>query len=222
MKIPTNSGGITYIHPTTDGNKHVPVTSTTNDGKVLTAGASAGVFTWQTPSAGHTQGTDTGLDTGGGHAVTAETIVHHIAETTTAHGGIPSIVGLLDETAHDILDHTGLTGVLTRVSSVILTMAGVLTTYTGSIRWYPPRTMTLSYIHASVGTTPTGANLNISIEKDGVEATTCVIVAGTYTGVQTVSPAVSYTTSNYITIDIDQIGSTVAGADLVIRMDFTE
>ena len=38
-----------YTHPTTDGNKHVPANGTTNAGKVLTAGATAGVYTWETP-----------------------------------------------------------------------------------------------------------------------------------------------------------------------------
>ena len=38
-----------YTHPTTDGNKHVPANGTTNAGKVLTAGAVAGVYTWETP-----------------------------------------------------------------------------------------------------------------------------------------------------------------------------
>ena len=32
-----------YTHPTTDGSLHVPATGTTNDGKVLTAGATAGL-----------------------------------------------------------------------------------------------------------------------------------------------------------------------------------
>lgn len=35
-----------YIHPTTDGNKHVPATGTTNNGKVLTAGSTAGSLSW--------------------------------------------------------------------------------------------------------------------------------------------------------------------------------
>lgn len=39
-----------YTHPTTDGNKHVPATGTTNNGKVLTAGATDGTMSWQTPS----------------------------------------------------------------------------------------------------------------------------------------------------------------------------
>lgn len=36
-----------YTHPTTDGNKHVPATGTTNSGKVLKAGATAGSLTWE-------------------------------------------------------------------------------------------------------------------------------------------------------------------------------
>ena len=41
-----------YTHPTGDGNLHVPATSTTNNGKVLTAGATAGALSWETPSGG--------------------------------------------------------------------------------------------------------------------------------------------------------------------------
>lgn len=38
-----------YVHPTGDGNLHVPATSTTNNEKVLTAGATAGAINWITP-----------------------------------------------------------------------------------------------------------------------------------------------------------------------------
>lgn len=41
-----------YTHPTGDGNLHVPATGTTNAGKVLTAGATAGSISWQDPPAG--------------------------------------------------------------------------------------------------------------------------------------------------------------------------
>jgi len=41
-----------YTHPTGDGNLHVIATSTTNSGKVLTAGASAGSLSWTTPTSG--------------------------------------------------------------------------------------------------------------------------------------------------------------------------
>ena len=36
-----------YSHPSGDGNLHVPATSTTNDGKILTAGSTAGSIAWQ-------------------------------------------------------------------------------------------------------------------------------------------------------------------------------
>ena len=39
-----------YVHPSSDGNLHVPATSTTNNGKVLTAGATAGSLSWTTIS----------------------------------------------------------------------------------------------------------------------------------------------------------------------------
>jgi uncharacterized protein YjbJ (UPF0337 family) len=48
--VATNANN--YSHPTGDGNLHVPATSTTNNGKVLTAGATAGSASWQSPSLG--------------------------------------------------------------------------------------------------------------------------------------------------------------------------
>jgi hypothetical protein len=45
------TGANAYVHPTTDGNLHVPATSTTNNGKVLKAGSTAGSLSWGTLSA---------------------------------------------------------------------------------------------------------------------------------------------------------------------------
>jgi hypothetical protein len=36
-----------YTHPSSDGDLHVPATSTSNDGKLLTAGATAGAISWE-------------------------------------------------------------------------------------------------------------------------------------------------------------------------------
>lgn len=35
-----------YVHPTGDGNLHVPITGTTNNGKILKAGSTAGSISW--------------------------------------------------------------------------------------------------------------------------------------------------------------------------------
>nr|DAZ28446.1 MAG TPA: Head fiber protein [Caudoviricetes sp.] len=41
------TGANKYVHLTTDGNLHVPATGTTNNGKALIAGSTAGTFSWQ-------------------------------------------------------------------------------------------------------------------------------------------------------------------------------
>lgn len=41
------AGANNYVHPTGDGNQHVPATGTTNNGRVLKAGSTAGSASWQ-------------------------------------------------------------------------------------------------------------------------------------------------------------------------------
>jgi hypothetical protein len=48
-----------YSHPTGDGNLHVPATGTTNDGKVLTAGSTAGSLSWTAIQTGVADGSVT-------------------------------------------------------------------------------------------------------------------------------------------------------------------
>jgi len=44
--INVEDGANNYSHPTGDGNLHVPATGTTNERKILTAGSTAGSFSW--------------------------------------------------------------------------------------------------------------------------------------------------------------------------------
>lgn len=44
------TGANKYEHPTNDGNKHVPATGTSSNGKVLQAGATAGALSWVAPT----------------------------------------------------------------------------------------------------------------------------------------------------------------------------
>ncbi len=73
------TGATNYTHPTGDGNLHVPATSTTNTGNVLTAGATAGSLSWETPTIGtvtsiNVSGGTTGLTSSGGPVTTSGTI----------------------------------------------------------------------------------------------------------------------------------------------------
>ena len=66
VNVPWTDTGTVYTHPTADGYLHVPATSTTNNGKVLMAGATAGSVSWQTIPSGvtdHTLLTNIGTNT---------------------------------------------------------------------------------------------------------------------------------------------------------------
>lgn len=55
------TGATNYVHPTTDGSLHVPATSTTNNGKFLKAGATAGSIAWASLATSDITGLDTAL-----------------------------------------------------------------------------------------------------------------------------------------------------------------
>ena len=93
-----------------------------------------------------------------------------------------------------------------------------LTTGTAKLTFRMPRAVTLTAVRASVTTAPTGANLVIGINEGGstILSTDLSIDAGEKTSTTATTPVVISDTSiaddAEITIDIDQIGSSVAGA----------
>ena len=85
-----------------------------------------------------------------------------------------------------------------------------------------PTTMTLTEVRASVTTAPTGSTIIVDINKNGatVLSTKLSIDAGEKTSETAAVPAVisvsALSDDDEITIDIDQIGSTIAGTGLKI------
>lgn len=97
-----------------------------------------------------------------------------------------------------------------------------LETGTAVVTFRVPAAMTLTGVRASVGTAPTGANLIVDINEGGTSilSTKLSIDAGEKTSTTAATPAVISDTAladdAEITVDVDQVGSTVAGAGLKV------
>lgn len=105
-------------------------------------------------------------------------------------------------------------------SAVIGGKKGTLTVETAgasTVRWYNDTgsTFTISQIRAAVGTAPTGQAAIVTVRKNGVAATTVSITAAANTGTTT-GLTITVADGEYLEAWATQIGSTVAGADLVV------
>ena len=93
----------------------------------------------------------------------------------------------------------------------------------GTHRLYMEYACTVKVVRASVGTAPTGATLIVDVNKNGTtiygtqgNRPTIAISGNTATG--GAASGASLAAGDYLTVDIDQIGSTVAGADLTVAV----
>lgn len=108
----------------------------------------------------------------------------------------------------------------------VFTVPGTLSVGTGRAKFYIPGPITLGNVRASVGTAPTGADITIDVNKNGTTVFTTQtnrpkIFAG-QTLVSTSTPNITeFTTGDYITVDIDAIGSLNPGSDLTVQIEFT-
>jgi hypothetical protein len=87
-----------------------------------------------------------------------------------------------------------------------------------------PRACTIKKVSARVGTDPTGAALQIDLNKNGSNSifSAAFQIAAAGSSNSTTSFNASYedlAADDYLTLDIDQVGSTVAGADLSITIE---
>ena len=135
----------------------------------------------------------------------------------------------LQETANGTSYYTTLGGIRKTVpKSLVVAVSDettALTTGTAKVTFRMPWAFTLTDVRASVTTAPTGANLVIDINNGGTSIfTTTLSIDATEKTSTTATTAYAFSGgSTYalsddaeITIDIDQIGSTVAGAGLKI------
>jgi hypothetical protein len=99
-----------------------------------------------------------------------------------------------------------------------------LSTGTAKVTFRMPYAFTLASVRASVGTAPTGAAIQVDINEGGVSilSTPITIDASEKTSTTAATPPVisdaSLADDAEITIDIDQVGSTIAGAGLKVAL----
>jgi hypothetical protein len=105
------------------------------------------------------------------------------------------------------------------------TREGTLAVVVGTRKVYNDtgRTLTLLPVRASVVTAPVGASILVDVHKNGTTIFTTqsgrpeIAAAGT-TDKSATPDVTSWADGDYLTVDIDQIGSTTAGADLTVEI----
>lgn len=106
-----------------------------------------------------------------------------------------------------------------------LEASGTLTTGIKD-RWNAPFSGEIVNVSAVVGTAPTGAALLIDLHKEGTTIFTTQANRPTVAVSQTEAPVsqrpdvTKFSAGDTFTLEVDQIGSTVAGADLDVSIQF--
>lgn len=87
-----------------------------------------------------------------------------------------------------------------------------------------PFALVIKKAFARVKTAPTGASIIVDINKNGTsiwntnQGNRLTIAASANSGSQTTFDTTSLAEGDYLSLDIDQVGSTVSGADLVVEL----
>lgn len=107
-----------------------------------------------------------------------------------------------------------------------MSVSGALTAGTGKHRIYNDTgsTLTVRAVRASVGTASAGSSIICDVNKNGTTIFTTqanrptLAAAAVTTGKLTNMDVTTLADGDYLTVDIDQIGSTTAGSDLVVQV----
>lgn len=108
----------------------------------------------------------------------------------------------------------------------VFSKSGVLAVGAGTGRLPFRRACTIVSVKAIVNTPPTGASLIVDVNKNGTtifttQANRPTIAAGANNSSTTAPDVTSLAVDDYLTVDIDQVGSTVAGSDLTVVIEYT-
>lgn len=112
---------------------------------------------------------------------------------------------------------------LVPIEAYTFSVTGAVAVATGKSRIYLEGDYVVETVRAAVNTAPTGAALIVDVNKSGTTIYTTQSarpqIAASANSATGNSPAVTtFTAGDYLTVDVDAIGSTVAGADLTVTV----
>ena len=84
------------------------------------------------------------------------------------------------------------------------------------------RSQTLKNVHVALGTAPTGSSFIVDVKKNGATVYATgkpTVAAGANAGQAAPPSAVEVADGDFLTFEVTQVGSTVAGSDLVITAE---
>src|SRR3972149_4452477 len=121
------------------------------------------------------------------------------------------------------VEHRLLAENLKQISRIGFVNPGVLAVAAGSVRLRMPRHGVIVKVTATVGTAPTGASLIVDVNKNGTtifttQANRPTIAAGSQDDLSSIPDVVPFAKEDVFTMDVDQVGSTVAGSNLVVQV----
>jgi hypothetical protein len=179
----------------------------------------------------------TGL-TGGGDLSANRTLAvsYGVIAGTAAQGNDSRITGAEQTSSKGVANgYAGLdsggkvpSSQLTAISQVHpFSSGGPLITEVGSHRLYNDTSAawTILSVRASVGTAPTGSSLIVDVNVNGTTIFTTqgnrptIAIAGNTSGRITNMNITTVAAGSYLTIDIDQVGSTTSGSNLVVQIE---
>lgn len=102
----------------------------------------------------------------------------------------------------------------------VFTVEGDLEVNTGQVRLSSPGDMTIDHVYGTMGTAPQGANAIFDVNKNGasiLDASRLVVASGGSTG-SAVPTDLTLTLNDYLTMDVDQRGTTTPGSDAAIHI----
>jgi hypothetical protein len=121
-----------------------------------------------------------------------------------------------------VLDSAETASIIANTSKYVqLNQSGTLEVTTGEVRWVAPNDINIKAISATVGTAPVGSSLVSTVNKNGTTIDTQTIADGADSDTNS-GLSLSVLNNDYLTVDITQIGSTTAGSDLNVIIEYID